>query len=40
LQGPPKLTQIGNFGLKIYYLATLVMAVESIEKPNFTETRH
>jgi hypothetical protein len=30
LQGPPKLTQIGIFGLKIYHLATLVATLLSI----------
>jgi hypothetical protein len=28
MQGPPKFTQIGIFGLKIYHLATLIDRAE------------
>jgi hypothetical protein len=32
LQDPPKFTQIANFGLKIYHLATLVAAVAAFSR--------
>jgi hypothetical protein len=38
-EGPPSFTQIGTFGMKIYYLATPIKAVfNSVRKVLFLES--